>query len=131
MGYSDSIKQNEYNKNWRKMNPEKSKLIQKRCYYKDHDKTRTVEHRRLQKIRMNLMNILGGAYCKSCGFNVLEALQFDHIFGGGTKERKLFASGRAMYCFYIKNPDIAKQKLQVLCANCNFIKRSNIQSEVN
>ena len=131
MGYSDAVKQNEYNKNWRKMNPEKSKLIQKRCYYKNHTNTKTVEQKRLQKIRMDLMNILGGAYCKDCGFNILEALQFDHIFGGGTKERKLFASGRAMYYFYIKNPEIAKQRLQVLCANCNFIKRAKNPTEVN
>lgn len=131
MGYSNSVKQNEYNKKWRMLNIERSREIQKKCYYKNRLKNKTVEQRRLLKIRNELMIILGGAYCKHCGFNIFEALQFDHINGGGTKERTLFASGRAMYRYYIKNPEIAKQKLQVLCANCNFIKRIKSESEVN
>ena len=51
------------------------------------------------------------------------ALQFDHIDGFGNKDRARFPNVRIQYKYYLDHPDEAKQKLQVLCANCNWIKR--------
>lgn len=70
--------------------------------------------------RLYLINLLGGE-CIKCGFRDLRALHLDHINGGGNKERKR-DSGR-LHRYYYKNPDLAIRKLQVLCANCNWIKR--------
>ncbi len=60
--------------------------------------------------------------CAHCGFEDVRALSLDHINGGGEKaKREAGVSGLRWYRWLIKNnfpPDI-----QVLCMNCQFIKR--------
>jgi hypothetical protein len=68
-----------------------------------------------------LLDLLGNK-CVKCGFIDSRALQIDHIHGGGHKE--LSKGNESMYRNYLKNPDLAKSELQVLCANCNQIKRA-------
>jgi len=77
------------------------------------------------RYRLLLMDILGGRKCKYCGFTDTRALHIDHIHGGGCKEYKSQHgyNPMIMYVFYVNHPDSAKKKLQVLCANCNSIKR--------
>ncbi len=65
--------------------------------------------------RMRLFVLLGGARCR-CGFSDVRALQFDHVKGRpGTK--RLIGSG--LFRDIERHPD----KYQVLCSNCNWIKR--------
>jgi len=72
--------------------------------------------------RMKAFVALGGPVCTKCGFTDIRALQFDHIIGGtGRKERKKY-NGR-MGSFYKYVAETGKSKFQVLCANCNTIKR--------
>jgi hypothetical protein len=70
------------------------------------------------------MEILGNK-CVKCGFSDWRGLQFDHIKGGGTKDFtiRFKGSGDAMYRYYLNHPEEAKMMLQLLCANCNQIKR--------
>jgi hypothetical protein len=76
-----------------------------------------------QRTRNKLFVILG-EQCIRCGFSDKRALQFDHINGDGAKERKLkSAKTYVIYKYYILHPEEAKERLQVLCANCNSIKR--------
>jgi hypothetical protein len=75
------------------------------------------------KLKKQLFNILGGSTCVKCGFNDERALQFEHKNGGGSKEHKKFKSSMVYYIYYVNNPKEAKRKLQVYCANCNWIKR--------
>ena len=71
--------------------------------------------------RQEAVNILGGR-CVTCGFSDERALQIDHINGGGKKEiQKTTTYSR--HKWIINNPDEAKKKYQILCANCNWIKR--------
>lgn len=73
--------------------------------------------------RLELIGILGGK-CVTCGYNSnTRALMVDHINGGGSKERREFGSLLRLYRYYVKNPEEAKNRLQILCANCNCIKR--------
>ena len=75
-------------------------------------------------LKLKAFAVLGGV-CR-CGFSDWRALQLDHIHGGGTKERlglKKFDLALVYYRFIIKNPEDAKKKFQLLCANCNWIKR--------
>jgi len=61
-----------------------------------------------------------GNCCKKCGFVDRRALQLDHVFGGGTKERKEKQwSNASVYRDALNHPE----KYQILCANCNAIKR--------
>lgn len=61
--------------------------------------------------------------CRRCGYADPRALQIDHVYGGGTKEglgRQAFSRG-----IYNKvRARFASGELQILCANCNWVKRS-------
>lgn len=108
---------------WREMNKDK---IKERM--REHNALPHIVERRKntskvfrETMKNNLFDVLGHK-CVKCGFLDKRALQFDHIFGGGNKERKQSNSYQIMK-FYNDNPVLAKQKLQVLCANCNWIKK--------
>ena len=106
---------------------EKNKARLKERMRKHNALPHIVERRRItskmfrETMKNNLFDILGHK-CVKCGFSDKRALQFDHIFGGGTQERKKTNAYHVMK-FYSENINIAKQKLQVLCANCNWIKK--------
>jgi hypothetical protein len=75
-----------------------------------------------QKKRRELFTLLGDR-CVICGFTDTRALQLDHKFGGGTQELIKFKGNWQLYNYYLKNPELAKERLQILCANHNWIKR--------
>jgi hypothetical protein len=65
-----------------------------------------------------------GDKCTRCGFSDIRILQLDHKNGGGVKDLKVFGNSPfRMYRYYVGHPDEAKEKLQVLCPNCNWLKR--------
>lgn len=89
---------------------------------------------RLQRYRTNLFEILGGNRCTcdgrdcwhngECNISEIRCLQFDHIRGEGYTFR--FGKDtitRRKYELYTTKPEMAKQELRVLCANCNWTKR--------
>jgi hypothetical protein len=77
-----------------------------------------------KKLRRELLEIIGNTKCNRCGFDDVRALQLDHIKGDGTIAKKKFKNSQYEWHFYRhERPDLAKQELQVLCANCNWIKR--------
>jgi hypothetical protein len=66
----------------------------------------------------------GNMVCKNCGFDDIDALTIDHINNNGNKHRKEIRSKNANKDFYdwlIRND--FPEGFQVLCMNCNFIKR--------
>jgi hypothetical protein len=70
--------------------------------------------------RKKVINFLGGK-CKKCGYNLdIRALQIDHINGGGIKDRKINGT---QISFWRKVLEDNSRKYQLLCANCNCIKR--------
>lgn len=61
-----------------------------------------------------------GGVCFRCGFSDVRALQIDHVAGGGTRELKAGSRG----AYYKRVTEQAHTgKYQLLCANCNWIKR--------
>ncbi len=96
-----------YQRQWAKNNPGKRRMVNRR-------------HRR--KLRRQVLQIMGNK-CATCGYADWRALQIDHINGGGTKEH-----GKSGCCtYYLKKVERSimsnEQKYQLLCANCNQIKR--------
>ena len=87
---------------------------------------RSKYHKKMRAMRKSkLMTLLGGAICKRCGFSDIRALQFDHIHGTGKQDKTRFKRQLDKFMnYYIDRPVKARQTLQVLCANCNWIKRS-------
>lgn len=73
---------------------------------------------RTQRYREEVFRVLGER-CVRCGFSDKRALQIDHINGGGVRDLKN-KNQEQHYRHVIKDPD----KYQILCANCNWIKRS-------
>jgi hypothetical protein len=66
-----------------------------------------------------------GAKCVKCGFSDLRALQIDHIAGGGAQEllRGSTQNRRHYYKKVLESIAAKENKYQLLCANCNWIKR--------
>lgn len=83
--------------------------------------------------RLTLIEALGGkCSCRGedcchdgdCGITDIRCLQLDHINGDGAADRRMRRS-TGLVSYYYHHLDEAKEKLQVLCANCNWIKRHN------
>ena len=62
---------------------------------------------------------LGGAKCSRCGFFDKRALCIDHKNGGGVKELRTISGAT----YYRKVLADKTGKYQILCQNCNWIKR--------
>jgi hypothetical protein len=103
------------------------RLAQDRQYKRDHaDQKQLVDFRyqRMwrQRQRMAIITKLGGK-CVRCGFADWRALQVDHVNGGGTKERRQTVSMRRYYKAILASAEAQTGEYQLLCANCNQIKR--------
>lgn len=61
-----------------------------------------------------------GHTCSRCPFSDKRALQIDHIYGGGNQEHKKIKNH---ICFLNKVLADEEGLYQILCANCNWIKR--------
>lgn len=72
-------------------------------------------------LRKKVIDVLGGR-CVKCGVDDIRVLQIDHINGGGAKETR----GHSPKWFYkkvIKSVIKGEKRYQLLCANCNCIKK--------
>lgn len=67
------------------------------------------------RVRAAAIALLGGK-CVRCGFSDARALQLDHIHGAGIRDRR---STTTRYRAVLKG----STDFQLLCANCNWIKR--------
>lgn len=94
---------------------------QKRWYAKNVKVRKNYMQAYHQRIRNAIFEILG-KQCVNCGFDDIRALQIDHIEGGGHKEKSKITT----HYFKFVLGEILKgsTKYQVLCANCNWIKRA-------
>lgn len=77
-----------------------------------------------RKWRAEAFKALGGC-CARCGFTNEHALQIDHVNGDGHKERKQWSNG-GYFCRRVVR-EAASGRYQLLCANCNWIKRAENQ----
>ena len=81
------------------------------------ESSRRREHYR--KVRLQALAAFGHE-CLGCGCSDGRVLQIDHIQGDGGAERRRYR-GVSYYYHILKDPD--PKRYQVLCANCNIIKR--------
>lgn len=68
--------------------------------------------------RAKVFELLGNV-CKRCAFTDQRALQVDHVNGNGASERKLLKGAYSRLKRVMEYPE----DYQLLCANCNWIKR--------
>ena len=98
----------EYAKKWQQANKDKMKDNAKR--------TR-------RRLRLRVLEHLGGK-CIRCGITDTRVLQIDHVNGGGSKERIVFTHRDEFHRKVLKDD---ANCYQLLCANCNWIKRHENQ----
>jgi len=129
-----------YQQKWQKLNKEKMREYNKKSYRKHRTqrlkakktyclknklKIKEARRKRYWKRKEYIFKELGNK-CKHCRISDLRVLQIDHIDGGGHKEIKSFNSGGFLHYYYrqlIQDRDKFLKKYQLLCANCNWIKR--------
>jgi hypothetical protein len=88
------------------------------------DKRNLREKKLREYWRDELINVLEGYICKKCGYKISKIpLQIDHIKGKGRRERRKNSDTSRYYKKYALEPERARRELQVLCANCNQIKK--------
>ena len=114
---------------WKKNNPERNCEHSKRSYRRMKAKDpigfnkKHSDHRRSK--RPVVLWFLG-SFCVKCGQSDASVLHVDHIAGGAHKLRKagkLNERTTANYNLIAKHPGRARRELQLLCANCNWVKR--------
>lgn len=105
-----------YMRRWRETHPEWD------VKNAEHHKTKYALYKE------KVLDLLGHA-CVACGYDDIRALQIDHINGDGWVERRK-RNGNKMNRGYgypflkqVLEDPLVKQKFQILCANCNWIKR--------
>ena len=69
--------------------------------------------------RLDLIEIIGGHICKHCQNDDRRVLQVDHIWGNG---QEMPLNKVTVLDYYLDNPEMAIEELQVLCCNCHRIK---------
>jgi len=103
---------------WKKENPEKVKTMRRNSLVA-RKKVRSAS-------KVRLLSFFGNK-CNRCDYDDPRALQIDHINGDGVQERK--RGGRAILSYehyhriITESVAAGENKYQLLCANCNWIKR--------
>jgi len=97
--------------------------------YRKKHRARLLEkdRQRSRESRKKIIELLGGE-CVGCGFSDPRALQIDHVNGDGYKERrrtpgKTTPGSKTYLKRVIKSLESGENRFQLLCANCNWIKR--------
>lgn len=118
--------------NWSPHNQQNRRYICRKClnFQQRNVPSRRPEYRYHRerkyrnRIRKEIIEMLGGK-CVHCGMTDERCLQVDHINGNGHEERKIakkkgFSSNLWIYQQLKKGH---KDNYQLLCANCNYIKK--------
>jgi len=120
----------EYLKHWRNSHPhysrnryrEKIKPFPEE-YEKVHKKNLKNAVLLRRKYRYKIIQKLGYKCCK-CGYCDIRALQIDHVYGRGRKEYEETGKNSPKYYRQILEAiNSGSKSYQLLCSNCNWIKR--------
>lgn len=82
-------------------------------------KRKKIRNKQYALLKNKVFKVLG-SQCKRCKIKDRRVLQIDHIAGGGTRERKKHGSIKIL-----KKILDGEKGYQLLCANCNWIKKFN------
>jgi len=115
-----------YNERWYQGHKEQHAATGARWVKEHYPQRWLIARRYVDGLRMKAMEVLGGAFCKTCGYESdFRALVVDHVNGGGQAEmRRINYNLPKMYRAIVEmGSKLAQAVYQVLCANCNRIKQ--------
>lgn len=105
----------------RKNNPETYRQSQRNCYFRNRDKNNARVKKNNWELKMAVVKVFGGK-CAKCGYSKdIRAFQVDHVNSNGKMERKVLGLNTSK--IYRKIVRGETEGYQLLCANCNLIKR--------
>ena len=108
----------EYDKNYIREHWEEH--LKRNRKYNKTEKKHLAHLRWYAKLKQTVISAYGGK-CIKCNYLDIRALQIDHINGDGASHRKQTGAGSRFYQ-WLKNNNFP-EGFQILCANCNSIKR--------
>lgn len=105
---------------------DRSRMAAKRHYLRHRDRLNEVMRVRHRAARLagraSLLSLMGGK-CARCSFDDERALQVDHVHGGGCREQKEIGTQTRFWKKVTASVRAGLGEYQLLCANCNAIKR--------
>jgi len=113
-----------YNDEWIRKNPERFQAARLRYSKENAERERIRAREWRRQIRKEVLALLGGK-CRKCGWTDARALQIDHVKGGGIYDSNKSRTVPGMVYLARVKRHIKRggKKYQLLCANCNWIKR--------
>jgi hypothetical protein len=99
----------------------KMKEYSQRNYLKYRSRKSLSNKKRWLNNRLKLLNYFGGK-CERCGFSDYRALQIDHVYGNGAKEKSFYKLWKDPLK-YLEKIKLNRSEYQLLCSNCNWIKK--------
>lgn len=121
-------KKKAYDKEWRLKNKDELIVKKKKYWLKIKDKKNPENKKKNRDIRRKVLELLGGK-CVHCGFSNPRALQIDHIQNNGAIERKNCKVEQLYRKILKMNKKDWETEYQLLCANCNYIKKFMFEEE--
>lgn len=101
---------------------EKHKLAHRKWYADNREKQVLLLREKYGSLRKKATDKLGGKCCH-CGFSDWRALQIDHVQGNGNKEKRSIGQWKMYKKILELEPTELFKEYQLLCANCNWIKK--------
>ncbi|KKN71855.1 hypothetical protein LCGC14_0417090 [marine sediment metagenome] len=112
--------QRKYSRRYRAAHPEITAKRRKEFNQSHRSQVNAYVRARKRKLRQEVIAHFGSK-CVHCGFSDWRALQIDHINGGGSE---IFKTNYCVSTYYkTLLRETPGENFQLLCANCNQIKR--------
>lgn len=116
----------EYARKYQEKHREQTRKYAREYRHRNRDLINKKRRHRRKEARDALLKKLSGdpPKCEKCKFSDVRALQVDHINAGGSEAKKTGWGGYPSLERILKlSTEEARKEYQVLCANCNAIKR--------
>jgi len=123
MAFKDPKKARAYRRKYYQENKKRETLLRAKWYAENKEHKRARDKVVVDSLGMRALIILGGR-CARCGYNANNnALHIDHVHGDGSRERKTVMTSKTLRRKIAQGEIVDLSPYQLLCANCNNIKR--------
>lgn len=103
-------------------NKDRMQSLHRQYFAANRERNRLVSKSYHNRRKKELVAAYGGK-CVCCGETEMWFLTIDHIFGDGSKCRKIEGGGGQMLYSYLRKLGYPRDRYQLLCYNCNCSKR--------